>query len=230
MNRIEFMTELEQLLKDIPQEERVEAMKYYFDYFSDAGPENEANVIQELGSPQKVAATIKADMGMQDASSEYSETGYTDTRFEEKETPIQRGQTGGQSNPDGPRTSKVLKIVLIILIAIAASTVALPVVGSVLAVVFGLLIAAFSIFIGFVFGAIGIMLAGLVIFIIGLTKLAVAAPVGLLTTGAGILLFVLGMIATVGTIKLCMIVYPAMIRGIVYLCRIPFYGKNGKAV
>ena len=41
MNRIEFMTELERLLKEIPEEERREAIQYYEDYFADAGLENE---------------------------------------------------------------------------------------------------------------------------------------------------------------------------------------------
>ena len=87
MNRIEFMTELEKLLKEIPEEERKEAMQYYEDYFADAGLENEQHVISELESPKKVAQTIKAGLrGRGEESSEYRETGYTDTRFEEKKT------------------------------------------------------------------------------------------------------------------------------------------------
>lgn len=45
------MKELEQLLMDLPVDERREAIQYYNDYFDDAGPENEAWVINELGSP-----------------------------------------------------------------------------------------------------------------------------------------------------------------------------------
>ena len=63
MNRIEFMTELAALLQDVPEEERRDAMKYYNDYFDDAGEENEHQVVEELESPAKVAATIKADLG-----------------------------------------------------------------------------------------------------------------------------------------------------------------------
>jgi len=61
MNRTRFMRELEQLLKDLPDSERREAIQYYNDYFDDAGPENEAKVIQELGSPELVAHTIRTD-------------------------------------------------------------------------------------------------------------------------------------------------------------------------
>ena len=41
MNRIEFMEELSGLLQDIPEEDRMDALNYYNDYFDDAGAENE---------------------------------------------------------------------------------------------------------------------------------------------------------------------------------------------
>ena len=37
MNRIEYMTKLASLLQDIPEVERKDAMKYYNDYFDEAG-------------------------------------------------------------------------------------------------------------------------------------------------------------------------------------------------
>ena len=61
MNRVEFMETLSRLLQDIPEEDRIDALKYYNDYFDDAGSENEQNVIEELESPEKVAMKIKAD-------------------------------------------------------------------------------------------------------------------------------------------------------------------------
>ena len=63
MNRKEFLAQLERLLWDIPVQEREEALEFYNSYFDDAGAENESSVIQELGSPGKVAAIIKADLG-----------------------------------------------------------------------------------------------------------------------------------------------------------------------
>ena len=60
MNRIEFISRLETLLQDMPTQEREDAIAYYNDYFDDAGSENEQDVIASLGSPEKVAATIKA--------------------------------------------------------------------------------------------------------------------------------------------------------------------------
>ena len=51
MNRAEFMRQLERLLMDIPENDRLDAIAYYNDYFDEAGVENEARVIQKLGSP-----------------------------------------------------------------------------------------------------------------------------------------------------------------------------------
>ena len=76
MNREEFLSQLERLLYDIPAQEREEALEYYNGYFDDAGKEKEAEVIQELGSPGKVAAIIKADLSGNEADyEEYTEQG-----------------------------------------------------------------------------------------------------------------------------------------------------------
>lgn len=92
MNRDEFMRQLTMLLQDVSPEERQEALQYYNDYLDDAGTEQEAQVLKELGSPEKVAAIImEGTSGQNDDSSEYRETGYADTRFEEKESPQIRG-------------------------------------------------------------------------------------------------------------------------------------------
>ena len=62
MNRTEFMRQLESLLQNISATEREEALQYYNEYFNDAGPENEQNVIEALGNPAKVAENIKKDI------------------------------------------------------------------------------------------------------------------------------------------------------------------------
>ena len=84
MDRKEFMKQLELLLSDISEDERKEALDYYESYFDEAGDEEEASVIQKLGSPDKVAAIIKADLRENSASSgTYTENGYYDERMEE---------------------------------------------------------------------------------------------------------------------------------------------------
>ena len=61
MNREEYLYALYQCLISLSAEERAAAMQYYTEYFEDAGPENERQVIEELGSPQEVAKQILED-------------------------------------------------------------------------------------------------------------------------------------------------------------------------
>ena len=232
MSKQEFLYRLETLLMDLPKDERDDALDYYEQYFEAAGPEREQEVIRELGSPEKAAESIKAD---------YYGTEFDESRFDHKDymekygqrsnqeggpdnrsgaAPGSDGQGNGQSQKSAPWTSRGLKILLIILIAIVVWPVTLGVAG----VVLGVAAAVFFSFAGLVIAAIAIMISGVVVAVTGIA-LIVIPPAGMIVIGVGILLFVLGLIATAGTVKLCIIVYPAMIRGFVNLCRRPFYGK-----
>lgn len=84
MNRAEFMGQLERLLYDIPEYERQDALDYYNDYFDEAGPENERELIHKLGSPGKVAAIIKANLEKGQEHGEFTEHGYRETAGEEE--------------------------------------------------------------------------------------------------------------------------------------------------
>ena len=280
MSRREFMEELKKLLSGISDEEKDEALKYYEDYFEEAGSGNEEQVIQELGSPQKVAAMIKADLEEgSEKSGEFTEWGYTDERFEEKETPATKEQAasetedktgareeshsrgysyggsensrgysyGGSENSRGysyggnetgkgythkgngtdvsgsgekaPWTSRTLKIVLIILIIIAAFQGLLPVLISILAVVAVLILAAASSFAVLVIASAALALAGICVTVIGSVSLIADLPTAMMTMGIGILLFVIGIILTAASVKLCLVMYPAMYRAVVNICR-----------
>jgi uncharacterized membrane protein len=75
------MEQLEKLLIEIPGDEKEEALNFYSNYFEDAGEENEEKIIRELGSPERVARTIKADLLANEGYSkvgEYTEHGYKD--------------------------------------------------------------------------------------------------------------------------------------------------------
>lgn len=222
MNRLEFMAELERLLADLPEEERQAAVQYYADYFADAGAENEAEVIRELGSPEKTAESIRAD---------YYGRAFDESRFERKNYMEKYGQhqSGGKAENETvsgtgekkPWTSRGLKILLIVLIAIVVWPVSIGVICTVL----GLAVAAVCFFAALVIAAVSVAIAGGATAVAGLLMMAAYPPAALLILGIGILLFVLGLIASAGTIKLCMIVYPAMFRGFIELCRRPIHGK-----
>lgn len=228
MNRIEFMTQLAALLQDISVEERKEAMQYYNDYFDDAGEENEEQVVAELGSPKKVAATIKADLGNQDSREEYkefSESGYTDTRFEQKESPAGRGSYYYNDSQEQPHSNRTLKILLIIAIIIIGAPIVIPVGIAIIAVVLAGVIAVFSIFIALVAVSVALVVAGVTMFCVGIANLIPAVAIGLSLVGAGLILTVIGVVASVASIKLCAAAIPGVIRGIVWVCRRPFQGR-----
>ena len=96
MSRVEFMNQLKNLLWDIPEGEREEALNYYEDYFDDAGVENEAEIIAQLGSPEKVAAEVKA--GMEDTFA--SEEPGKDQEEERQERFENAGNAGPEAAPE----------------------------------------------------------------------------------------------------------------------------------
>ena len=63
MTAKEYLNALEKALSILPADERENAMRYYQDYFLDAGTENEQKVIEELGDPNVLAAEILRDYG-----------------------------------------------------------------------------------------------------------------------------------------------------------------------
>lgn len=236
MSRIEFMNELRALLQDISAEEREEAMQYYNDYFDDAGVENEQGVIQELGSPKKVAQTIKAGLGgrneYDDIYSEYRETGYTDTRFEENQAPARREgyrsteQTGSEERNEKPWTSKTVKAILIILIIVIGIPVVIPAVGGVLMAILGILIAFVAIIAALLFSGIAIGIGGIVLGIVGIVQLFQAVPIGLGLMGVGCLMIALGAALTALMWWVCVKSVPPMFRWLVELCRKPFQKRR----
>ena len=175
MNREEFMAKLKALLGDIPADEREEALQYYEDYFDDAGADNEAEVIRELESPQRVAAMIKNDLKHTGNDGEFTENGYEQEWASKKEVPqrkgysYQSGQTGEYSyEASQGRNDKLVKIALIVLIALIVCPVVIPVGVGIFGVIAGLLIAAVCFFAALVIASLAVVLAGFVVAVTGI--------------------------------------------------------------
>ena len=113
-----------------------------------------------------------------------------------------------------------IKILLIVLIAV----ILWPVTLAVGAVVLSVVTVAVGFFAGLVLASLGILFAGGIVCVVG-AALLVIPPAAFVVIGTGLLIGTAGLAATAGTVKLCTIVYPAMLRGFVNLCRRPFYGK-----
>lgn len=101
MSRKEYMEQLDMLLRDIPHTERQEALKYYEDYFEDAGEEHESDVIEELGSPEELAKKLREDLKREEserASADRERRSSEEERYYQLERGAQPGEGNQQFN------------------------------------------------------------------------------------------------------------------------------------
>lgn len=71
MTRAEYLAELDSHLITLPKEERDMAVRFYEEYFEDAGPEKEQEVMEELGKPYNLARTIIGETSLYSKSEVY---------------------------------------------------------------------------------------------------------------------------------------------------------------
>lgn len=219
MNKQEFMNKLEQLLADIPEDERAEALNYYEDYFLDAGEENEASIIEELESPEKVALNIKEGLGdAYKVKGEFSEngfSGYANDSMDEIANNIPSSEERGFTQKKPRKQIGALTIILLILaspflIAIAAVLFSLFV--ALIATIFALLIAGIATVVSILIGGIVLLGVGFAAFVASPVATAILAGLGL----AGIGLSMIGALIVVWLFGKAL---PALIRGFVALVK-----------
>lgn len=211
MNKERFLRDLEQLLSDIPESERREAMEYYQNYFEDAGPGKEEQIIEELGSPQEVAASIKKNLFGED---------YQEYNYAKAGNPYQEKRT----------ENKTARNILIAAVAILGSPIWLALLcaafGILLGIagcVFGLLVAVVAI-VG-AFFVMGIVLTG-----IGIGQMAAGLPaVGLIVLAIGLLILAAALLGLIVLVWAFCRVFPWVLRAIVRLCKRPFQ-KRGASI
>lgn len=244
MNRLDFMKELERLLTDISESERKEALQYYNDYLNDAGVENEEEVIASLGSPEKVAATIKAGLSEGEEGA-FTENGYRDFEEEKKntvavhKTPESRQESDREKQDDSAKRPAVKRkmssgtLILVILLCILFSPLIFGLGATVLAVVGGLLITIiaviFSLFIGAGAVAIALLITGIVLLGVAIAKLFVSPLGGITLLAAGMLCAGIGLLFLALTVWVVGKMIPAVIRFIVDIFSRLFHRKGGAA-
>ena len=219
MNRKEFIDKLDYLLQDIEDIEREEALQYYEDYFDEAGSENQSQVIKDLGSPERVAAIIKAGLENQfDQDIEYSEKGMDNANYKEVREVIEaevidkeKKENHFKGNPDRNR-------ILIILIIIGIIFLALPIGGGLFGVCIGVIAALFALGIGVLTGGVVCLVGAVACLVKGAVILASTPGMGLiiLATGFGLIALSIGFFALArGTVK----AIPLMVSGVVNLIK-----------
>ena len=220
MNRIEYMTKLASLLQDIPEVERRDAMKYYNDYFDEAGEENEEQVIREFGAPEEVAENIKADLKGKTEDITGSQQEQSSSQYQTQEQQKQKSDQSSEYQygmSEKKKNDRIWEIVLIVILAIIIGPVLIPLIG-------GILVAGLAIVLTAIVGVFALVIAGIIIAIVGISLvisgfiiLLPQTAAGLALIGSGLIMLVLGVVATVGFGKLCAVVACGLAKGVKYL-------------
>ena len=117
MNKLTFMSELSRRLRRLPKEDYDDAMKYYAEYFLDAGVDDNQDVTQMVGTVDEVASRI-----IDEASEKHLEK---------------------VENEGGPKNNS--KAIWYIILGIFAAPIAFPVAIALVSIVFAVFVTAIAV-------------------------------------------------------------------------------------
>ena len=227
MRKEDYLKRLSELLADIPADEREEALTYYAEYFEDAG-EEESEVIKELGTPEEVAHNIREEALEKEIVPAVSVK--SNLEKTEKTEKAEKADAGSQNKTaTGKTDNNTLKIVLLILICVFFVPVGIPLLASAFGVILGVLSALFGIFVAVAACAAAFLAAGIIVCVVGITKLLIAPFAAIVMIGVGFVLLALSFLCMLATIKTCTVLIPGMIKGIGYIFKSIFKGKEVQA-
>lgn len=216
MSRVQFMEQLKKLLADISEEERQEALAYYENYFDDAGEEQEAKVIRELGSPGKVAAIIKEDLkNSAHDYGEFTEQGFQDERTEDnRQMPQSRAERGYHAERKGGKASVILVLILLVFI----SPLIKGTVGGIFGIIVTLILLPFLITFGIGAAVIGLFVAAVGMIGAGIGMCVSLPAFGVLAIGLGLILLALALAGVVFVVWVASKALPAVLRKFTDFC------------
>lgn len=227
MTRAEFMEKLKNLLSDIPEGEREEALNYYEAYFDDAGIENKEEVVRSLGSPERVAKTIHD--GLNDSAGvqgEFSETGYSGYGEVEKDEVITYGSSENQKFSERIKQKGNGGLILLLILAIFALPILGPIIIGIGSVLLSILLTVSVVLLALTVVGISLIVSGAVVFAAAIGCLFVTPAVAAMLFGVSFLLIGIGILITVLGIWVLTKALPPVIRGIVRGIRKIFVKKE----
>ncbi len=237
MNKDEFLRQLEVLLSGISQEERTEALAFYRSYFEDAGEANEAKILEELESPQKVADSIIKDLGVQpgeacssgaqgaSAGAEWNPAVQGVAQNASKGVPQGAAQNAAYSAPekDGMPGWAIVLLVITSPVWLVMILVILSALLGIVAALFGIAIAVVA-----VMGA--LLICGVVLFGAGIGSAFAGNPaIGIGLMGGGLIVLAIGILAVVLVVWIFGGFLPWALKGIWKLCKKPFNKRKERA-
>lgn len=158
MNKAEFIRKLKVELVKLPKEELEDVIQYYTEYLEEA--EDVAKVIEELGSPNKIAAQIKADYAVKQLDN---------------------------INANSKQKNKGISAVWLVILGIFAAPVALPIAIAGGAVALTFFFAAIAIAISLLVCTALVFLCGILAVIAGIASLFINFANGIIAIGLGLI-------------------------------------------
>ena len=159
MTKTEYIAKLTKYLRKLPQQDYEEAIEYFMEYFEEAGPENEARVIAELGTPKEAAHEVISRL--------------LEEKIVEDKSSLRNKTT----------------ILWIAILAVLASPVALPILLFFLAMIVTLLMIIFAVIVTALALTFALLISGIYTFFTSFSLLSVSLASTLFGGGLGLLMF-----------------------------------------
>lgn len=182
MTKTEYMKELSRRLRPLPKEDFQKAIDYFEEYFADAGPENEAQVIEDLGTPEFAARQLVTNLAI--------------SNTKEPTKDVKKG----------------LSAVWVGILALCAAPIALPLAFVVVLLVALFLFTILLLLGSLGLMGIAAVITGPLNIIAGFTVLSQSLPVFLSCLGSGLLLTGIGLLISLAALHLCQRFLTAMIH------------------
>ncbi|HOO79134.1 MAG TPA: DUF1700 domain-containing protein [Lachnospiraceae bacterium] len=195
MSKEEYLSQLRKNLSKLPKEEFQKAIEYFEEYLTEAGDENLAQAMEDLGTPQEAADQVIREFATDQ------------TNREEAKKNVRKGFSG----------------VWIVILAIFASPIAMPLIIAIVAILFAILAVVISLI--FALGLTGVALAIT-------APLALAGAISMLPYSVPVVLVCLG-ICLITLALGTMIIYGSylLVRKFLYWIMVSFgkvFVKGGK--
>lgn len=159
MTRTEYIAKLTKYLRKLPQKDYEETLEYFMEYFEESGPENEARVIAELGTPKEAAHEVISRL--------------LEEKIVEDKSSLRNKTT----------------ILWITILAVLASPVALPILLCFLAMIMTLLMIIFVVIVTALALTFALLISGVYTFFTSFSLLSVSLASTLFGGGLGLLMF-----------------------------------------
>lgn len=196
MTKYDYLSRLKHYLQPLPLKERNAALKYYDKYFTDAGPDNEYNVIMNLGSPKELAEKI--------LKSKNSISGMFD------QTRANVSKARGKMSESQKRTASLLTVLLF------------PVWGGALLVI---ALAVAALFLAAVGLLIFMIIAGIVLFCMSIPYISISTSVGLFFMGTGMVMASAAVLLFVPVMNFLVFVFKSAVKSVILLLN-KFIGRK----